>query len=50
MIVTEDSSYVMLLSRNGTNGAIGFFGEGELKIILDDPYMKGRGSMSVMDW
>lgn len=43
MIIMEDGSYVMLLSRNGINGAIGFFGDGEFKIILDDPYMKGRG-------
>ena len=42
-MVLDDGSYIMLLSRNGINGAIATFKEGEFQIILEDPYMKGRG-------
>jgi len=43
IVVLEDGSLAMLLSRNGINGAIATFIEGEFRVILDDPYLKGRG-------
>lgn len=43
IVVLEDGSLAMLLSRNGINGAIATFTEGEFRVILDDPYLKGRG-------
>lgn len=43
IIALEDGSLIMLLSKDGINGAIAKFTEGEFKIILQDPYLKGRG-------
>ena len=43
MLILEDGSLIMMLSSSGINGAIATFKEGEFRVILDDPYLKGRG-------
>lgn len=43
IVVMPDGNYAMLLSRRGVNGALALLSEGELQILLEDPYMKGRG-------